>query len=154
MPVQIKMSGFNRSLQELEKALKHWKGKRHVTVGVHDGGGQQDYGNGMNTAEIAAKNHFGSGRIPARPFLDNGVMRMKDVIASSVTYQMADGATPDEVLKSVGALAVRGVVKQIDETLTPPNSPVTIARKGSAHPLIDTGNLRQSITFKVKNGNL
>ena len=31
-----------------------------------------------------------------------------------------------------------------------PNSPLTIAQKGSAMPLIDTGKLRQSITYEVE----
>lgn len=33
-----------------------------------------------------------------------------------------------------------------------PNMPSTIARKGSARPLIDTGQLRKSITYIVKTG--
>ena len=32
----------------------------------------------------------------------------------------------------------------------PPNSPVTIARKGSSQPLIDTGAMRQAITHVVR----
>lgn len=31
-----------------------------------------------------------------------------------------------------------------------PNSPVTIALKGSERPLVDTGELRKSITYVVK----
>lgn len=33
-----------------------------------------------------------------------------------------------------------------------PNSPMTIARKGSSRPLIDTGRLRQSIRYKIERG--
>jgi hypothetical protein len=32
----------------------------------------------------------------------------------------------------------------------PPNSPVTIARKGSERPLIDTGSMRKAITYVVR----
>ena len=42
----------------------------------------------------------------------------------------------------------------ISSTLTngpwTPNSPVTIARKGSSRPLIDTGELRASITYRTE----
>jgi hypothetical protein len=33
--------------------------------------------------------------------------------------------------------------------MTPPNSPVTIALKGSSKPLIDTGEMRGAVTWKV-----
>jgi hypothetical protein len=46
-----------------------------------------------------------------------------------------------------------GVIKQrIANGIAPPNSPYTIARKGSSKPLIDTGQLRNSITYQVEIG--
>lgn len=48
---------------------------------------------------------------------------------------------------------VVGLVKQrIANGIAPPNRPSTIARKGSSKPLIDTGQLRNSITHKVEIG--
>lgn len=153
MSVSVKLPGFANSLKEMQKALEHWKGKKHVTVGIHDGGLPRKDGT-LNTATIGAINHFGQGRIPARPFLDNGVMSVKTIIASEASKMMRSGKTPDEILPVVGNLAVRGVVQTINNTYAPPNAPSTIAKKGSSHPLIDTGNLRQSITFKVNDGRL
>jgi len=44
-----------------------------------------------------------------------------------------------------------GLIQQrISSGIAPPNSPVTVARKGSATPLIDTGQLRSSIRSKVE----
>ena len=34
-----------------------------------------------------------------------------------------------------------------------PNAPLTIELKGSSHPLIDTGQMRQSITYVVEEKN-
>ena len=48
---------------------------------------------------------------------------------------------------------VVGLVKQrIANGIAPPNSPWTIAQKGSSKPLIDTGQLRNSITHQVEIG--
>jgi hypothetical protein len=33
--------------------------------------------------------------------------------------------------------------------MSPPNSPVTVALKGSSKPLIDSGELRGAVTYKV-----
>lgn len=53
-------------------------------------------------------------------------------------------------LSRLGILASNDIKREIDATLSPPNSPVTIARKKSSHPLIDTGAMRQSVTYKVE----
>ena len=42
------------------------------------------------------------------------------------------------------------IVESITQLDTPPNTPKTIARKGSSNPLIDTGFLRANVTFKVE----
>lgn len=48
---------------------------------------------------------------------------------------------------------VVGLVKQrIADGINPENRPSTIARKGSSKPLIDTGQLRNSVTYKVEVG--
>jgi hypothetical protein len=33
--------------------------------------------------------------------------------------------------------------------MSPPNSPVTVALKGSSKPLIDSGEMRGAVTYKV-----
>ncbi|MDF7681191.1 hypothetical protein PT300_11600 [Enterobacteriaceae bacterium ESL0689] len=42
------------------------------------------------------------------------------------------------------------VKRKIQSGIAPPLDPKTIARKGSSRPLIDTGNLLQSITYEVR----
>jgi phage gpG-like protein len=55
-----------------------------------------------------------------------------------------------QALELLGQQAT-GIMKQrIADGLTPPNRPSTIARKGSSKPLIDTGQLRASITHKAE----
>lgn len=148
MGVTLRVSGIDRTIRDIKKALDAYKaGRIFATVGVHkDAPAEKD---GTSTAMVAASNHFGTNKIPARPFLDKGVERERATIAADVAKTLAAGKRPEEAIERAALLAVRGVQKQIDETLSPPNSPRTIARKGSSHPLIDTGNMRQSIAYKL-----
>lgn len=148
MGVTLRVTGIERAVREIKKQLDAYKGgKIYATVGVHSDAKPEE--NGESTAVVAAKNHFGVGRIPARPFLDKGVERERAAIATAIAKALSAGKRPEEAVAQAALLAVRGVQKQIDDTLSPPNSPMTIARKGSSHPLIDTGNLRQSIAYKL-----
>lgn len=148
MGVTLRVTGIERAVRDIKKAMDAYRGgKIYATIGVHKDAPPEE--NGESTAMVAAKNHFGTDRIPARPFLDNGVERERATIAADVAKTLAAGKRPEQAIERAALLAVRGVQKQIDDTLSPPNSPRTIARKGSSHPLIDTGNMRQSIAYKL-----
>lgn len=91
--------------------------------------------------------------IPARPFLDTGVeknQRRYANIAKHMVPKILEGeATMDQTLDAIGLAAASDVQEYMVELQDPPNSPVTIAKKGSANPLIDTGHLRQSIRHEI-----
>jgi hypothetical protein len=53
-------------------------------------------------------------------------------------------------MKLIGMRVVGDIQDRISDGIPPPNSPITIARKGSSKPLIDSGQLRQSISFEVR----
>lgn len=148
MGVTLRVTGIERAVRDIKKAMDAYKGGRiYATIGVHKDAPPEE--NGESTAMVAAANHFGTDKIPARPFLDKGVERERATIAKEVARMLAAGARPEEAVKRAAELAVGGVKKQIRDTLSPPNSPMTIARKGSSHPLIDTGNMRNSINYKL-----
>ena len=50
---------------------------------------------------------------------------------------------------TLGNYIVGLVQEYMTDLRSPPNHPATVARKKSSNPLIDTGRLRQSITYKV-----
>ena len=56
-----------------------------------------------------------------------------------------------DFLKQLGLLFQKKVVQKINSSKTwaEPNAPSTVAQKGSDHPLVDEGRLRQSITHKL-----
>lgn len=127
-------------------AAEYAKGE-YVTVGFHADKKNQRPDGELN-AEIAAKNHFGVG-VPARPFLDVAIAKNKPRLIRAAQESIENGANLGTTMDAVGAMAVGAVQSYISETfIPPPNSPETIKRKGSSHPLIDTGQMRQAITFK------
>jgi hypothetical protein len=53
-------------------------------------------------------------------------------------------------LSRLGLMAQGHVQESIVNLDTPPNAASTIKAKGSSNPLIDTGEMRQAVTFKVE----
>lgn len=107
-------------------------------------------------AEIAAFQEFGTQHIPARPFFRQAIDNNKDALGVFIKREY------DEVL--LGVRSVYDGISRIGEwmsakvkrTITTgdfkPLSPITIARKKSSRPLIDSGQMRQSVTYVVGHG--
>jgi len=133
---------------KIEKALQ---GPSKVKVGLPAGKSPADI------LDIAVWNHFGTSRgIPARPFITvamfkgRGEIRMNlRKIAYSVTVN-GKPLTPE--LEKLGAYGAGKIQDQIASNMPPPNAASTIAQKGSSRTLIDTGRLRQSITWALDYG--
>ena len=151
MNVKISAPDFGLCQEEMKKFTRKIGQKAGVTIGIHaDNNARADGEHG--NAEIAAWNHFGTKTTPARPFLDVGILNKTDEIKRYISVELAKGRTPLQIMPGLGALGVRAVQEQIDDTYTPPNAPETVRRKGSTHPLIDTGEMKQKITFRVYKG--
>lgn len=111
--------------------------------------------------ERAVFNNFGTSRIPERPFMQ-GAMRANRTSyrsamvagAKEIVRAAAAGKDPAKVMRQVlrklGIKAQGDIQEEITSLQSPPNAPSTIAQKGSSNPLIDSGELRASVTFKVK----
>lgn len=92
--------------------------------------------------------------IPARPFLHPAItensaafrrlaeLRMRDIILGKIEM--------DVLLKQMGELGVSFTKEKIDSIQSPPNAESTKRKKKSSKPLIDTGNLRASITYLIE----
>lgn len=87
--------------------------------------------------------------IPARPWLNPGVASGNTEYLKIIEQTMSDGGTMNMALNRVGVVAVGMVQKYMTDLRTPPNAPSTIKKKGSSNPLIDSGALRQSVTYKI-----
>lgn len=140
-----------RSIQELTKKV--------VLVGIPSTDGGRS-GAPINNATLAYIHEFGSParNIPARPFLHPTINRLRDqavaMLRQAADYQM-DHKPGDALnqLEALGTLAVAAVKNNIVAGGDPRFAPLaaaTIARKGSTSPLIDTGQLLNSITYVIR----
>lgn len=93
------------------------------------------------------------GPIPERPFMRNA---MRDNASSYRTAMKTSAAkllrgetSLRTVLSKLGIKAQGDIQSEITSLSNPPNSPVTIALKGSSNPLIDNGEMRGAVTWKV-----
>jgi hypothetical protein len=130
-----------------------------LTVGIHEADGNEEHGDnpGVSIATVGAFHEFGLGHNPRRSFIADWADENEDANRERLR-KMADaivrGAIPsgDVALERLGNLFVGEIQKRMAEGIDPPLDPKTIARKGSSTPLIDTGQLRSAITYKVEKG--
>lgn len=92
--------------------------------------------------------------IPERAFLRNGFDENKDEVLRSsenaLGAVMSGAMTGDQFLELVG-LMLKGKIQNYARDLSsPPNHPFTVSRKGSSNPLISSGDMIGSITYRVE----
>lgn len=92
--------------------------------------------------------------IPERPFMRN-TMRSNKSKYKQFLKKMAEGILDGTVdletsLNRLGILVQGDVQKEITSLKTPPNAPSTIKKKKSSNPLIDTGAMRQAVTWELR----
>jgi hypothetical protein len=139
--------------------LKRLAKSGEVTVGIHEAEGQaakegDDEGD-MQLIDVAIVHEFGSddGRIPRRSFIRD----WEDEKASEHQEQLRkmgkaviDGKVDAERgLAQLGTLYQGDIQKRISDGIEPALAQSTIDRKGSSKPLIDTGQLRSSVSHKT-----
>jgi hypothetical protein len=95
--------------------------------------------------------------IPARPFIEPSIEEeaTKEAIAkelSQASKSALDGNEDQAVthLNRAGMIGSNAAKNWIGSEHLTPLKPATIARKGSDKPLIDTGQLRNAITYVVR----
>lgn len=107
----------------------------------------------LTLAHLGMIHEFGvPGRIPARPFLnlaiENNRAMLQALNRDLLLKVLHSGMTKEVALGKIGAVGQGLIQKQIRLTVSPPNAPSTIKRKGSSHPLIDTGQMVQNVQWE------
>lgn len=91
-------------------------------------------------------------RIPGRPFISKTYSLYKrkvpDVFARKYNELLANRATAKQVLGFVGEWYVGRIKYVLTNVRFAPNHPVTVRKKRSSKPLIDTGEMRNSTTHR------
>jgi hypothetical protein len=136
----------------------------HAAVGFpsekdkpHAGAG--DLGAHMTNAQVATANEIGSApgvfpKVPARPFMkqtmDHTKPKFQGAMRDLVKMIFAGQMSTKIALERIGNLGASEVKWSFTVEKFAPNAAYTIARKGSSRPLIDTGALRQGVTWIVR----
>ena len=155
MPPRVRIIDRDRGLKALVRRVKRVTRGRTVTVGIHSGEGAAPTAGGGTVADVASIHEFGLGDNPERSFIrawaDQDKAKHEDAERRLAESIIKGTNTPDSALEKLGVLLAAEAQKFIqDGRVSPPLDPVTIERKGSSTPLIDTGQLVSSITHKVE----
>lgn len=146
MSVEVKLidHGFDNIIRQ---ALK-LDGKG-VKVGIRRGKGSHD---GTDMLDIAVYNHFGTATIPARPFVsdcaEKNAGQIKEAQKRLVYRVYQGGLSADGALAQLGAWYVNVQKGHILHGGWTPNAPATVKRKGSNRPLVDTGQLVNTVDWE------
>ena len=110
------------------------------------------YPNGEAVSDVAAYNEFGTSAIPPRPFIRNAKSENEKKWTNFLARDLNSSGNVDLAFSRLGELVRNDIIVSINKTTNPLNSADTIARKGSSHPLIDTGFLKSSVTYEIDKG--
>lgn len=145
------MNNFNLNpkalISEISQDLKALADKNQLKVGFFE---TSKYQNGIFVADVAKNNEFGTLEIPSRPFFRNAIENNSKKWINFLAQDLVKSENAEISYNRLGEVARGDIVKSINQTNSPANSPLTIKAKGSSKPLIDTGFLRANVTFKVE----
>lgn len=111
------------------------------------------YPDGNTVASIALQNEYGTSTIPARPFMKQTLDNRSDNIEKAIEglLNSATGSTSaDDLLSEFGGKMAEAMQEEILYGSFAPNAPSTVARKGHNLPLVDTEQMWDSVTYKVR----
>jgi len=119
----------------------------YVTVGIHRKEGKHKDSD-LTVAAIGAIHEYGARGMPERSFMRSTLFEQRRKISSAL-FRVAKGnfkkKRTQNGIKKIGEYLRGKIQAKIVALRTPPNALSTIQRKGSSNPLIDTGQLLQSI---------
>ena len=168
MPANVQVKVIDRGWEAIQQRMESLRGAGAVVaVGVQGAEAAANHQHShMTVAQIATVHEFGKVIhqprmrrtivIPERSFLRKTLDQYQEAIARRQVL-LTQGYLLGKfdlkpALELLGQYVVGLVKQRIANGIAPPNSPYTIANKGSSKPLIDTGQLRNSITYKVEIG--
>jgi len=122
-----------------------------VDVGIIDAGKHSS--GDITVAGIGYAHEYGTATLPERSFMRSTIQaKKKEIIAlqKKLLKQIVNGKIKMEAgLGLLGEFMSDVISQKIVSITSPPNTPETIEAKGSSNPLIDTGQLKNSITYEV-----
>lgn len=147
---------FKETDRGLNRIIKDYLGlgQSFVKVGVQGSEAtKKDKESKTTNIDKAVHNEFGTDIIPPRPFLRRGVEtninKINSIKLKLVNQVIDDRISVDHGLNELGLKTQSLIQAGFTKIKWQKNAASTIRQKGSSQPLIDTGFLRQSITYVV-----
>ncbi len=148
--------------ENMKRQLEELCGKE-IHVGFQNDGkkakrrnknGQTEEDKTVTVLDVAMWNELGTSSAPSRPFIRGTIDSRGEKITKFMEAEkrrvISGDITSEEALKQVGAMVVGEVQDYIRNGEFVPNAQSTIDKKGSDKPLIDTGTMRQSVHYVIK----
>ena len=139
--------GFNRIKRDLQKL----DGMEVVAGMLRDSGKAE---NGASYVDIATWNEYGTRRIPSRPFIRISADTNRQAwakIAQQCVNDVIDGDNPRDAAQVVGHRMVEDIRKVFGDTSKlKANAPSTIKKKVRYEPLVDSGEMRRRVNFRIE----
>lgn len=147
----VDISEIETLLKDLEKELKSCKG---VHVGWLESEKAFNHNREQTQAkqgDVALKLNFGSPeeKIPPRPFMTNALKNKGRIYQTRLKNLFDKEMSLSSTMVQFGETVRNDIQQEIDSNTPPPNSPITIEKKGPSHTLIDTGHMRNSIQVQI-----
>lgn len=129
-------------LDRILKAMHAWQSS-DVRVGILDD---------PKLAKRAGGLEYGTETAPARPFMGQALEGEEaDRETQRLVGEVLDGRlAPQAFPERIGQGTVDRMRAVIDAGEAAPLAPSTVARKGSAHPRVETGEMRAGLDFEVR----
>jgi len=136
--------GVAKALEEIARKM----GGGEVSVGFMAGA---TYPDGTPVAAVAYWNEFGGIGRPPRPFFRQMIAKESPTWAPKMA-KLAKSTDYDgpRVLAMMGEDIAAALDESINDFTTPALAESTIAAKGFAKPLIDTGDMKRAIKYEVE----
>lgn len=150
MTVKVVDKGARRVLAELRRS------GGSVEVGILGTKAGRSKGEGITVGDVAEWAEFGIGqpqRSWLRAWVDNNEPAIRKRMEKEAQAVMRGERTERQALQRLGVWLQGMCQKNLADFPAngfEPNAPATIERKGSSTPLVDTGQLRSSISHRVK----
>ena len=151
--VETRQTG-GRKLKAVVNKARRARGYKKVRVGFFK---TARYMDGTPVTNVAAWNEFGTRRrgrqhSPSRPFMRRATRgirnEVRDYLKAAVDPRTL--VVDQKVADNVGAMVQGAMQKEIVRLRTPPNAPATVEMKGSSNPLIDTGKMLRSVSWRAE----
>lgn len=152
----MKSGIVKHEMSSLDAFVKAISSDMVVKVGIMGRKNGRKDAEGLTNADVGFIHEFGTSKIPKRSFLRMPIFQHSEDILAMVkkagALKKLKAGLIIQVLADLGIACENVILRAFDSAgwgSWAPNTPATIRRKGSSAPLIDTGQLRRSISSAV-----